>query len=128
MFESIIGGFVWAAANYLYADMRRKGKRGLSRFFLFWMGMPTNWLWLFLIKEGSEPEQLEAPDDAETLLEEIRQEQALGRGVPDRASVDRGLPEGAEEEDSRRIDSPSGSGDPEPESRATESDGRESLP
>ena len=76
MIESIIGAFVWAAGNYLYADMRRKGKTGLSRFFLFWMGFPTNFLWLFLIQEGEEPEVLEAPDDADALLHEIRQEKA----------------------------------------------------
>jgi hypothetical protein len=85
--EAIIGAFVWAAANYLYADMKRKGKRGLSRFFLFWMGTPTNWLWFFLVKEGSEPEEVEAPDDADALLEEIRRERALGSGPPEEPSV-----------------------------------------
>ena len=85
LLQGAIGAFVWAAANYLYIDMRRKGKRGWSRFFLFWMGMPTNWLWLLLVREGREPEFLEAPDDAAALLEEIRRERAreLREGAPE---------------------------------------------
>lgn len=82
--EQLLGGFVWLAANYLYADMRREGKHGFSRFFLFWMGVPTTFLWLFLVKEGSEPDLLEAPDDAEALLEEIRMERERGLPKEDR--------------------------------------------
>ena len=83
MFERIIGGIVWALANFLYVDMKRKGRGGWSRIFLFWMGNPLTWLWFFLIREGSAPELEEAPDDAEALLAEIRRERALSAGTPE---------------------------------------------
>ena len=82
MFEGIVGSIVWVLANALYIDMKRKGRSGWSRIFLFWMGNPLTWLWFFLIREGSAPEIEEPPDDAEALLAEIRRERRLSAGRP----------------------------------------------
>ena len=81
MFEGIVAGIVSVLANVLYIDMKRKGRSGLSRIILFWMGNPLTWLWLFLIREGSAPEMAEPPDDAEALLAEIRRERRLSAGT-----------------------------------------------
>lgn len=77
LFEAILGFFVLLAANGLYIDMKRKGRRGLGRIILFWMGTPFTWLWFFGVKEGKEPEMIEPPDDADALLAEIRRDRAL---------------------------------------------------
>ena len=90
MLEGIIGGFVWAAANYLYIDMRRKGRRGFARIALFWMGVPWTWLWLFVIPEGTDPELPPPEDDAEGLLEEIRRKRALMGEVGDHDTDEEG--------------------------------------
>ncbi len=81
MFEGIVASIVSVLANVLYIDMKRKGQSGWSRIFLFWMGAPLTWLWLFLIREGSAPEIVEPPDDAEALLAEIRRERGLSAGT-----------------------------------------------
>lgn len=82
MFEGIIGGIIWALANLLYVDLKRKGRPGLSRIILFWMGTPLTWLWLFLIKDGSAPALEEAPDDAQAILADIRRARRLEAGSP----------------------------------------------
>ena len=81
MFDGIVGAIIWALANGLYIDLRRKGKGGFSRIVLFWMGLPLTWLWLFLVREGSAPVLKEPPDDAEAILAEIRRERRLGPGT-----------------------------------------------
>jgi len=81
VFEGIIGGIISILANALYIDQRRKGKGGWARIILFWMGNPLTWLWLFLIKEGSAPEVVEPPDDADAILAEIRRERRLRAGT-----------------------------------------------
>lgn len=85
MIEGLAGGLVWALANFVYVDLKRKGKSGFSRIVLFWMGLPLTWLWLFLIREGSAPEVGAAPDDADAILAEIRRERQVrsGAGGPD---------------------------------------------
>jgi hypothetical protein len=80
VFESIAGSIVWFLANVLYIDQRRKGKGGWARIILFFMGLPLTWLWLFLVKEGSAPELVEPPDDANAILAEIRREKQLRAG------------------------------------------------
>lgn len=82
MFEGIVGSIVWVLANALYIDMKRKGRSGWSRIFLFWMGNPLTWLWFFLIREGSAPAIEEPPDDADALLAEIRRDRRLNAGTP----------------------------------------------
>jgi hypothetical protein len=81
--EEFIGGVVWILANLLYIDLKRKGKSGWSRIILFWMGLPLTWLWLFMVREGSAPELEEVPDDADTILAEIRKEKQLNPGPPE---------------------------------------------
>lgn len=80
MFEGVIGSILYALANILYIDQKRKGRGGFARIILFWMGIPLTWLWLFLVPEGSAPVLDEPRDDAEALLEEIRRERALEEG------------------------------------------------
>lgn len=80
MLEGIIASIISVLANLLYIDLKRKGKPGFSRFILFWMGTPLTWLWLFIIKEGSAPGIEEAPDDAASLLAEIRRDRQLRPG------------------------------------------------
>ena len=86
MFEGIIGSIIWVLANALYIDQKRKGKGGWGRIILFWMGNPLTWLWLFLIKEGSAPEVVGPPDDAEAILAEIRRERRLSSGISEGVS------------------------------------------
>jgi hypothetical protein len=80
VFEGLFTGIIWILANVLYIDLKRKGKPGWGRMILFWMGIPLTWLWLFLIKEGSAPELVETPDDADVILAEIRRDKQLRPG------------------------------------------------
>ena len=86
MLQEFIGALVWMAANGLYIDLKRKGRKGLVRIIFFWMGMPATWLWFFLVPEGKKQDKLPPPDDAESLLEEIRRDKALRAGSEDSAS------------------------------------------
>jgi hypothetical protein len=76
-----VGAIVWALANAVYVDMRRKGVRGFGRFAAFWVGFPVSFLWMALVKEGR-PLPIEAPDDDvdELLLEVRRDREARRRG------------------------------------------------
>ena len=85
MLEAIFGALVWAVANFLYVDLRRKGRPGFLRICAFWAGTPTTWLWLFTVKEGTRAEVPPPQDDAEVLLEEIRRDRALRAGTGDPA-------------------------------------------
>jgi hypothetical protein len=78
--EGLIGGLIWALANILYVDLKRKGKPGFGRIILFWMGTPLTWLWLLLIREGSAPVLEEVPDDANAILADIRRARRLEAG------------------------------------------------
>jgi hypothetical protein len=89
MFEELIGTLVWLAANGLYIDMKRKGRRGFARIVFFWMGTPATWLWLFLVPEGKKPALPPPSDDYDHLLEEIRRERALGAGGEDPGPTER---------------------------------------
>lgn len=80
MLEELVGTLVWLAANGLYLDFRRKGRKGCVRIIFFWMGIPATLLWLFLVPEGKEPELPPPTDDYEGLLDEIRREKALHSG------------------------------------------------
>ena len=77
MLDGIIGILVWMAANGLYMDMRRKGKRGFARFVLFWMGFPWTLLWRHTIPEGNEPVFVPVSEDVEGMIEMVRRERAL---------------------------------------------------
>ena len=80
MLRELLGSLVWLAANGLYIDFRRKGRRGWARIFFFWMGIPATWLWLFLIREGKEPSLPPPADDFDGLLAEVRRDKALRVG------------------------------------------------
>lgn len=86
--EVIIGAIVWAVANVVYVDLKRRGIRGLTRFAAFWVGTPTTWVALFAVREGRQPTfQTVSDDDDEALLLEIRRdrerrERMIGRSPP----------------------------------------------
>jgi hypothetical protein len=80
MFGELIAGFVWVLANIAYLDMKRKGRRGFSRFCAFWLGMPTTFLMLLVVKEDLHREFPLSHDDADALLDEIRRDRALTGG------------------------------------------------
>jgi hypothetical protein len=80
MLEGIFGALVSLAANLIYIDKKRKGVRGFGRLCAFWLGTPVTWIWLFLLREGTQRELEPPPDDMEALLEEIRRDRALREG------------------------------------------------
>jgi len=71
------GAIVWAIANVVYVDLRRKGERGFGRFASFFAGMPLTWIWLCTIREGRAPRITPPPDDEDRLLREIRVDREL---------------------------------------------------
>ena len=75
--EELFGTLVWMAANGLYIDMKRKGRRAWARFFFFWMGTPATWLWFFLVPEGKKPVLPPPTDDFDGILAEIKRDKAL---------------------------------------------------
>lgn len=72
--EVIIGAIVWAIANIVYVDLKRKGIRGFTRFAAFWVGTPTTWVALFAVREERQPTFQTVSDDDEALLLEIRRD------------------------------------------------------
>lgn len=73
-----IGAIVWLVANVVYADMKRKGVRGFTRFAAFWVGTPTTWITLFALPEAKQPTFHRVDDDDElVLLDEIRRDRML---------------------------------------------------
>ena len=74
--EWLIGAIVWAFANVLYVDLRRKGVRK-GRVVSFIVGYPGTLLSLFAVREGTVP-RIEPPDDDDDrLLREIRVDREL---------------------------------------------------
>ena len=91
--KALIGAIVWALANIVYFDLKRRGVRSFTRFAAFWVGNPTTWITFFVVREGRQPTFEAIPDDEAALLSEIRSDRALrAGGEPDR------LRERAEEE------------------------------
>jgi len=86
-----VGAIVWALANAVYVDMRRRGVRGFGRFAAFWVGFPVSFLWMALVKEGR-PLPIEPPgDDVDELLLEVRRDREarrLGGRSDDTRTVD----------------------------------------
>ena len=72
--ETIIAAIVWAVANIVYIDLKRRGIHGFTRFAAFWAGTPTTWISLFAIEDGVAPTFEEGTD--EDLLAEVRQDRA----------------------------------------------------
>jgi len=80
LLQWLVGAVVWLVANVVYLDMKRQGEHGLLRWVAFWMGTPTTWATLLLVREGSQPKVRGAPDDDAHLLEEIRRDRMLRDG------------------------------------------------
>lgn len=77
LIKAVVGVALWALANGVYFDMRRKGIRGFGRFLAFWFGTPTTWATLFLVPEGRVARIKPPPDDEASLLAEVRRDRAL---------------------------------------------------
>lgn len=75
--EGLVGAIVWAVANVVYVDLRRKGDRGFGRVVSFFAGMPATWLWLFLVDEGETPRIEAPPDDEDRLFREVAVDREL---------------------------------------------------
>lgn len=81
--RSITGALVWLVANVVYLDKRRRGRRGIARFFAFWLGLPVSFVTLVVLREGEEELVRPPEDDEEALLREVRQDRALREGSPE---------------------------------------------
>ncbi len=80
----VIGAIIWALANVVYVDMKRKGVGGFRRIVAFWLGNPTTWFSFFLVREGRMPRFEPPPDDDQALLMEIRMDrERRGLSGPD---------------------------------------------
>jgi hypothetical protein len=67
---------VWAIANVVYIDLRRKGERGFGRVLSFFAGMPTTFIALLVVREGWAPRIHPPADDEDRLLREIKIDRA----------------------------------------------------
>jgi hypothetical protein len=83
LFHEIVLALVWALANVIYLDLKRKGIRGFTRFAAFWTGQPTTWITFFAVRDGRQP-TFHAPDEDEDerdlLLADIRRDRTLREG------------------------------------------------
>ena len=77
MLEWLVGASVWAVSNFVYFDRERRGLRGASRFFGFWLGTPTTWVTFFVVHEGSVDTRETPPDDEAALFREVRRDRKL---------------------------------------------------
>jgi len=75
--RGITGALVWLVANVVYLDKRRRGRRGIARFFAFWLGLPATFITLVVLREGDEDLVRPPADDEDALLREVRQDRAL---------------------------------------------------
>jgi len=79
--KAVITAIVWAIANVVYIDLRRKGIHGFTRFAAFWAGTPTTWISLFAVKEGRQPTfAVHDDEDDGALLAEVRRDRAIRGG------------------------------------------------
>jgi len=77
LIEWLVGAAVWAVANFVYLDRKRRGLRGASRFLGFWFGTPTTWVTFFMVPEGSVDSLERPPDDEAALFREVRHDRKL---------------------------------------------------
>lgn len=87
--RALVGAIVWALANLVYYDLKRRGVRNFARFAAFWVGNPTTWITLFVVPDGRQPTFEAAPDDDDALLREIRRDRALRAAEEAREAGDR---------------------------------------
>lgn len=81
--DAVVGFLVWAVANVVYVDKRRRRAGGFARFLAFWFGLPGTFFSMLLVDEGSQPALDPPPDDEEALLTEVRRERRKGIQPPD---------------------------------------------
>ncbi len=79
--NTLVGAILWALANVVYYDLKRKGVRGFGRFAAFWVGNPATWITFFCVREGRYTTFEPPPDDDGALLAEIRSDRALRAGT-----------------------------------------------
>ena len=89
--KAVIGAILWALANVVYYDLKRKGVRGFGRFAAFWVGTPTTWITLFCVREGRLPKFEPPPDNDQMLLTEIRMDRALRAPAGETAKGERAV-------------------------------------
>ena len=77
--EWVVGAIVWALANVVYVDMRRKNVRGFGRFAAFWVGFPGTFTSMWWVKEGRSARIDPPPDDEDDLLLEVRRDRDARR-------------------------------------------------
>lgn len=79
--KAVVGAILWALANVVYYDLKRKGVRNFGRFAAFWVGNPTTWITFFAVREGRQPTFHPPPDDDDALFAELRSDRALRSGA-----------------------------------------------
>lgn len=70
---------MWALANVIYVDLRRKGVRR-GRIIAFIVGYPGTLISLFGVREGTVSQLTPPSDDEDRLLREIRVDRELREG------------------------------------------------
>jgi hypothetical protein len=95
--RTLVWAIVWALANVMYLDLKRKGVRSFGRFAAFWVGNPTTWITYFVVRQGGQPTFEPPPDDDDALLAEVRSDRALRAGT-DPTVEERGAPEAPRED------------------------------
>ncbi|MGD2068833.1 MAG: hypothetical protein PVI57_09205 [Gemmatimonadota bacterium] len=75
--EAIVGLILWVLANWVYVDMRRRGERGIKRFFAFWLGWPGTFVGMLSVDEKSQPTIRADDRDLRSLVQEIRRDRML---------------------------------------------------
>lgn len=89
--QAVVGAIVWAFANVVYFDLKRKGVRNFGRFAAFWVGNPLTWVTFFVVPEGHQPSFEAPPDDDDALLAVIRHDRELRERVGPRDGGDGAL-------------------------------------
>jgi hypothetical protein len=75
----LVGAIVWALANVVFIDMRRKNVAGFAGVAAFVVGMPLTLITMFVVKERRGV-PLEPPkDDEDELLLEVRRDREARR-------------------------------------------------
>jgi hypothetical protein len=84
LLEATVTAVVWAVANVVYFEQKRRGIQSGSRFIAFWLGNPATWVTFFMLSEGSHAELKAPPDDEAELFREVRKDRSLRavRGDP----------------------------------------------
>ena len=84
LLEATVTAVVWAVANVVYFEQKRRGIQSVSRFIAFWLGNPGTWVTFFMLSEGSHAELKAPPDDEAELFREVRKDRRLraARGDP----------------------------------------------